>query len=273
MALERGRIPVLVLIAAVVPLAAFLGCGGEEGPSAPELGEEIDLSIYAPAGFEGYSTTYSLDRGRESIEVCTTYRGTEAVYDVNPETGGQVLVDCCVLEEDGEGGNEPDVRIYRCGNYEYAIKTCVAGRWGPLYYFQPKRQLAPDENPRINSVFDSGTSSLFTRFEMYDVEYRQVQSYRTWTTYLAIENSLTVPAGTFQDVLKTSERVRIHTKQTVAADTTAVVYENHDERIFHVWRAPGLGIIRVMEVDGRFDYEKTLVRAIADAREYPIQAR
>jgi hypothetical protein len=272
MTVERGGMSVLVLVAVMLPLITFLGCGDSgEGPAAPELGEEVDVSMYLPASFQDYAATYSIDRGRGTIEACVKYHGAETIYDLNPDTGQQTEVECCILEVDAEWGNQPDVRVYRCENYEYGIRTCVAGQWGQMYYYIPKRCVLPDENPRIGSTFDSKTSSLVTRFTLYETQYRQVDSYRTWVTYSAIEESLTVPAGTFHDVLRTRVRQRIHTKQSLVADTTNVVFDDSNELTYDFWDAPGVGTIKVVGVDTPFQYEKVLMSATADGVEYPVK--
>jgi hypothetical protein len=267
----RERASAAVLAITLASLPALFGCGGNESPSSPEpaLGEEVDLSLFAPATYEGYHATYSITRGKDRIEASTWYCGVETVYDVDPVSGEPCPVACTVIEQEGEWGNEPDVRLYTAERFLYGIKTYSQGRWGLLQCFDPKLPVAPEENPRTGSTFDSGTSNLYSRFIMYDIEYREVETVQTWRTYEALEDSVTVPAGTFYNVLRTKVRERVRTKGTTAADTTTVLWNDTTESVSLVWEAEGIGVIRAQGTVGFQDYEKVLESAEIDGITYP----
>ncbi len=135
---------------------------------------------------------------------------------------------------------------------------------------RPKMKVAPDTNPRINGVFDSGGSNLV--FPIEDAGIREDIWLRTWITYLAVEDSMTVPAGTFYNVLKTKERQRTCYKRTAYADTSAVVplseYVGESESL--VWSAPGIGTIRVTSGSGSNASERVLISATIDGVDYPV---
>ena len=264
--------------AGLIPAAAFLlgvwslaGCGGDDGgTTGPELGAEVDLSLYSPTSIVGLYATFRSMTHVDTVEASTWYVGTEPVYD--PDAEEPIEVECTVIQE------EPDnifsvlgeMRTYSDDQYVYGIKVYGGGTWEPLYYFRPKMKIAPDENPRINGVFDSdGSSFVFT----YETEgLRDVFWIRSWTTYLAIEDSVTVPAGTFYDCLKTKERQRVHVKRTTIIDTTNVipgsVFTGESESFS--WQAPGIGVIRITAGSGTDFAERVLVSGTFDGVDYPI---
>ncbi len=275
MAIMKKSVGVGVLPVLLLSLAGFFGCGGsDESPTgAAELGEEIDLSIYEPASLDDYEIVYSVNRDKAPLESGVRFCSVETVLDYDPDTGQDISIDCEVFEEESDGNNEPDVRVYKCGSYLYGVKTNETGRWGPLYRFIPRRQVAPEEHPRLGGTFDSKCSCLITRFTMFETEYRQVQSFRSWTTYVAIEDSITVPAGTFYSVLKTQEKMKISTKQTLAADTTAVVFNNLSEMTSTAWRAQGIGAVKIIEDGSLLHVEKEMVRGTVAGVSYPKETR
>ncbi len=262
----------VILVAAVLPaVLSLIGCGGDDGgTTGPELGAEVDLSLYSPVSMDDFYATYRSMTFVDTVDASTWYVGTEPVFDLDAEE--QTEVECTVIQE------EPDnifsvlgeMRSYTNGQYLYGIKILGGGTWEPLYYFRPKMKIAPDENPRINGVFDSdGSSFVFT----YEAEgLRDVFWLRSWTTYLAIEDSLTVPAGTFYNVLKTKERQRVHVKRTTTIDTTNAipgsVYTGESESFS--WQAPGIGMIRVTAGSGTDFAERVLVSGTFDGVDYPV---
>jgi|GEM_PF-4111944 len=260
----------VVLAAALVWAALILGCGDQGGsPSGPELGEEVDLSLYEPENVEDLNLTYEVTLSGTVREASVWYCGCETVYEMDPDTGQEVPIECDIFEQEGERGGIPSSRIYVAGRYLYGIKSRQADRWGPLYLFQPKRPLAPEGNPRIGSTFDSGLCTITSVFESQGTTFRQVESYRFWTTYEAIEDSLEVPAGKFYDVLRTRVRTRYHLEQTLYPDTTVVVTDYTSEDTQYVWIAEGIGTIKVADARANIDYEKVLVRANVDGETYP----
>jgi hypothetical protein len=269
MAVELKASGLGLLCVVLLSLAGLVGCGGsEQGPSEPQLGEEVNLALYEPASLKDYEIVYSVLTNKIT-ETGVRYCNTETVYDYDPALNQDVPIECCVFEQDSDGAGQPAIRYYKAGCYIYGVKVYDSGHWGPLYRFVPRRQVIPEENPRLGETFDSGASCLITRFTMFDTEYRQVQTFRSWTTYVAVEDSVTVPAGTFYDVLKTKVKTRVSTKQTLAADTTHVVFNQLTETIIYDWDARDIGTIKSTEDDNQAHVEKEMIRGKVDGVTYP----
>lgn len=256
----------------VVSVATLIGCsdGGDSGPVAPSLGEEVDLTSFFPSSLEGYDVVYRTTQGGETAEARTRTIGVETVYD-GVYQKEPVPVECFVLEQ------EPDmilqrqpIRTYTDGQYNYAVKIWgVNGlsTWDPLRYYRPKMQQLPDENPRLNGTFDSGVSTLV----ISDQYSREVITSQTWTTYMGIEDDVAVPAGSFDGVLKMRIKQWQHYKQTSPADTTQVIIENTSETYIYMWCAENVGLIKLTggAAVGQVPWEKVLVSGTIDGVTYP----
>jgi hypothetical protein len=272
--MTQGKCRAVVLSSAVLLfLSALPGCGGGGGgPSGPQLGAEVDLSLYQPASLHNYSVTYRSTTDRDTVEANTWYVGTETVFDYDPDTGEDTEVECDVIQEEADNIFQDlgDMRTYADDKYAYGIKIYGEGTWEPLYYLRPKLKIAPDENPRINGVFDSGGASVTFAYE--DVGYRVVFWLRNYTTYLAIEDSVTVPAGTFYDVLKTRDRQRSAVKVTALNDTSDVFpgYPQLMESETLSWHAPGIGLIRSTYQMDTGLAERVMISGTIDGVTYPV---
>ena len=263
-----------ILAIAMGLLAGLGGCsGGDDGPAGPVLGEEVDLSLYGPAGWEDYYVTYQATTQADTAQSSVWYHGAEIVYDTDPDTGEQIEISVRVMQEEVDYIFQDlgDTRTYTDGRYVYGIKVYGGGTWEPLYSMRPKMKVAPDNNPRINEGFDIGGSSLV----FADEEWMQVIWLRSWTTYLAVLDSLTVPAGTFHDVLKTRSRQRVAYKVVSVVDTTVLYnpaavgsYEGTGES----WDAPGIGTIRQTAGSGEDFAERVLISGTVDGVTYPTKS-
>lgn len=268
--MARGKRSLSLAVLSMVVAALHVGCGGGGGdPSGPALGEEVDLSLYEPADYQSYRTTYRITTADRVREASMWFHDLQPVSGTDPVTGNQVVTDCMVFEMEGETGSAPNERMYLDGRYLVGVKTLEAGRWGPLYTFNPRRQLVPEENPRINSTFDSGISSVTAIVSIFGNLYRDVRDFRTWKTYLAVEDSVTVPAGTFYDVLRTRVRDWVHLTRTAYPDTMTTVSQSTSDNVFYVWEARGIGTIKVQSASSSMEYEKVLISARVDGVTYP----
>jgi hypothetical protein len=244
-------------------------CGGDDGGTSPApLGEEIDIAEYAPGDLDGYFLTYRTTTAHDTVETDTWYVGNETVYDYDPDPANPTEVDCFVTQQENDGITSAfggDMRMYSDGRYVYGIKIYGGGTWEPFYNFRPKMKLLPDANPHVGEVFDSGPASFVFTYEEDNL--RDVFWVRSWTRYLAIEDSLTVPAGTFHEVLKTEVRQRACFKRTAISDTTSVVAGSSgcSEGTYREWSAPGIGTIRMTGTT----YERVLISGTVEGVTYP----
>lgn len=259
-----------LLVGALLLTPVLHGCSGDDGgPSGPELGEEVDLSLYSAGLSAGDTLTYRTTTEVDTVESSTWYYGVETINYLDPSTGLQTEVECVVTQEEDDGitGGLGDMRTYFSDNYVYGVKIWGGGTWEPFYPFRPRWQVGPDENPRINGTFDSqGTSVVFA-----DDQYRQVISLRTVTTYMGVIDSLTVPAGTFHDVLWARTTQHLHYKVTTPADTTTVIpgAEGRSDSVSDTWDAPGFGTIKLTAGSGEDAVVRVLVRARLGGTVYP----